>query len=48
MKLVFQLMHHYHYSYQDIMNWIPWEREVYLAQLQRWLIEEDRIKSQKR
>ena len=30
------------------MNWIPWEREVYLAQLQRWLIEEDRIKSQKR
>jgi hypothetical protein len=48
MKLVFQLMHHYHYSYQDIMNWIPWEREVYLAQLQRWLNEEDRIKSQKR
>jgi len=40
MKLTFQLMHHYKYSYQDIMNWIPWERDVYIAQLQRWLQEE--------
>jgi len=46
MKLTFQLMHHYNYSYSDIMNWIPWEREVYLSQLQRWLQEEQKIKAQ--
>lgn len=47
MKLNFQLMHHYKYSYKDIMNWIPWEREVYLSQLQRWL-QEEQLAKQKR
>ena len=41
-------MHHYNYSYNDIMNWIPWEREVYLSQLQRWIQEEQRIHAQKK
>jgi hypothetical protein len=48
MKITFQLMHHYNYSYNDIMNWIPWEREVYLSQLQRWIQEEQRIHAQKK
>tara|TARA_R110000824_G_scaffold192262_1_gene374278 strand:- start:2146 stop:2304 length:159 start_codon:yes stop_codon:yes gene_type:complete len=44
MKLVFQMQHHYKYSYSDIMNWIPWERNVYIYQLQAWLQEEERLK----
>ena len=48
MKITFQLMHHYNYSYNDIMNWIPWEREVYLSQLQRWIQEEQRIHAQQK
>jgi hypothetical protein len=45
MKLVFQLMHHYKYSYDDIMKWIPCERDVYIYQLQAWLKEEEKIKA---
>ena len=41
-------MHHYNYSYNDIMNWIPWEREVYLSQLHRWIQEEQRIHAQQK
>ena len=48
MKLVFQLIHHHKYSYGDIMEWIPWERDVFIYQLQAWLKEEERIKSQNR
>ena len=33
-------MQHHKYSLTEIENMIPWEREVYVALLQQYLIEE--------
>jgi|TARA_R110001583_G_scaffold125479_1_gene277047 hypothetical protein len=31
---------HHHWSLLEIENMIPWEREVYMLQLQKWIQEE--------
>ena len=40
-------MQHHKYSYYDLENMIPWEREIYVTFLLEWLKEEnDRRKQQ--
>ena len=42
-------MQHNKYTYQDLGNMIPWEREVYVAMLMNYLKEEEeRRKAQAR
>ena len=36
----FQLMQHHNYSLWEIENMIPWERQVYIGLLKKWLEEE--------
>ena len=31
---------HHHWSLLEIENMMPWEREVYMLQLQKWIQEE--------
>jgi len=41
-------MQHHNYSLSDLEDMIPWEREIYVAMLLKWLEEERaRIESQK-
>ena len=43
----FSLMQHHKYSLNEIENWIPWEREIYVALLAKWIEEENkRIEAQ--
>ncbi len=43
----FQLMHHHKWSLNDLESLMPWEREVYLGQLQTYIQHEnDRMQSQ--
>lgn len=43
------MIQHHKWSLSDIENMIPFERQVYVMLLQRWLKEEnDRIKDQNR
>ena len=44
-KTNFALMQHHKYSLTELENMIPWEREVYLNLLQRY-IEEENLKAQ--
>jgi len=44
-ELNFSLMQYHKYSLTEIENWMPWEREVYVAMLQNYL-EEERLKQQ--
>jgi hypothetical protein len=44
-ELNFSLMQYHKYSLTEIENWMPWEREVYVAMLQNHL-EEERLKQQ--
>lgn len=37
---------HHNWSLLEIENMIPWEREVYMLQLQKWIIDENK-KAQK-
>ena len=32
---------HHNWSLLEIENMIPWEREVYMLQLQKWIIDEN-------
>ena len=34
-------MHHHNYSLTEVENWIPWEREIYLMLLMKYLEEEN-------
>ena len=34
-------MQHHNYVLGDIENMIPWEREIYVLQLQKWIAEEN-------
>jgi hypothetical protein len=43
----FQLVHHHKWPLSDLESLMPWEREVYLGQLQTYIQQEnDRIQSQ--
>ena len=44
-KTNFALMQHHKYSFTELENMIPWEREVYLNLLQQY-IEEENLKAQ--
>jgi hypothetical protein len=38
--LNFNLVQHHHWSFSDIDNMLPYERELYVTLLQMWLKEE--------
>jgi hypothetical protein len=38
----FGLMQHHNYNLYDLENMMPWEREVYLGLLVKWLDDEKR------
>ena len=45
----FAMMQHHKYSFSEIENLMPWEREIYLSLLQQFIREEnERIKNQNR
>lgn len=47
-KVNFILMQHHKYSLSDLENMLVWEREVYIAQLENYIKEEnDRIEKLK-
>ena len=39
-RLNFALMQYHKYSLTEIENWMPWERDIYVALLQQHLEEE--------
>ena len=43
-KINFALLQHHKYSFTDLENMIPWEREVYVSLLQQY-IEEENLKN---
>ena len=44
-KINFALMQHHKYSLTEIVNMIPWEKDVYVALLEQY-IEEENLKQQ--
>ena len=44
-KINFALMQHHKYSLTEIENMIPWEKDVYVALLEKY-IEEENLKQQ--
>ena len=45
----FALMQHHKYSLTELENMMPWEREIYISQLQNWIKEENkRIEAENR
>ena len=40
-QINFALMQHHKYSLTELENMIPWEREIYLALLQNYIVEEN-------
>ena len=45
----FALMKHHKYSLTELDNMIPWEREIYVNLLAKWIKEEnERIKEEER
>ena len=41
MRTMFAMMQHHKYSFSDLNNMIPWEREIYLTLLEQWIKEEN-------
>ena len=39
-------MQHHKYSYSDLENMLPWEREVYMSLLIEWIKEENERQKQ--
>ena len=39
---------HHNWSLLEIENMIPWEREIYMLQLQKWIVEENKRLENKR
>ena len=35
-------MQHHKYSLTELENMMPWEREIYISQLQNWIKEENK------
>ena len=47
-KTNFALMQHYKYSLTELENMMPWEREIYLGLLEKFIKEEnERIEKEK-
>ena len=44
-KLNFALMQHHKYSFTELENMMPWEREIYVSLLQQY-VEEENLKAQ--
>ena len=44
-KLNFSLIQYHKYSLTEIENWMPWERDIYVALLQQHL-EEEKLKQE--
>ena len=45
----FALMQHHKYSLTELENMMPWEREIYVNLLMKWIKEEnERIKEEER
>jgi len=45
----FALMHHHKYSLTELDNMIPWERQIYIEMLVKFLDEEkERLKAQQK
>ena len=42
----FNLMQHHKYSLAEVENLIPWEREIYIMLLMRWIEEENERQKQ--
>ena len=40
-QTTFNLMQHHKYSLTEVENLIPWEREIYLMLLMKWIEEEN-------
>ena len=40
--ITFQLTHHHNYSFGELGNLIPWERDIYLNQIKAYIDEENR------
>ena len=36
------MMQHHKYSLTELENMMPWEREIYISQLQNWIKEENK------
>jgi len=48
-KTNFALIQHHKYSLSELEQMIPWEREVYVAMLSKWLKDEnERLKQTRR
>ena len=46
-QMNFAMMQHHKYSLTEIENMMPWEREIYVALLKKWIEEENtRIREQ--
>ena len=39
-------MHHHKYSLTEVENLIPWEREIYILLLMKWIEEENERQKQ--
>lgn len=35
------MVQHHHWSLSDIENMIPWERDIYVALLNNWILQEN-------
>ena len=38
--LIFQMMQYHKWSISEVESMMPWERDVYVAQIQKWIREE--------
>jgi len=47
-QMNFALMHHHKYSLTELENMIPWERDIYVAQLRQYLEEQEERLKQRR
>jgi len=48
-RINFTLVHDHHFSLNEIDEWLPWERDVYLILLKEWIKEEkNRMENERR
>lgn len=41
MKINFAMIQHHNWSLEEIENMMPWEREIYVGLLSKWIKEEN-------